>query len=98
MSSVFIHFPFNLKQEKLAKEEREVLLELEDEADPGETVEVVNENTKKVHVYNTKTMRDQYGTLPPWQKPRNTEKKVRRKNHAMKKQFNQAWLNKFVPI
>lgn len=72
--------------------------ELKDEADPGENIEVINEKTKKVHVYNTKTMRDQYGSLPTWKKPRNTEKKIQRKNHAMKKQFNQAWLNKFVPI
>lgn len=75
-----------------------MLQELEDEADQGENVEVINENTKKVHIYNTKTLRDQYGTLPPWKKPRNTEKKIRKKNHAMKKQFNQAWLNKFVPL
>lgn len=85
-------------QEKEQKEEKEILDEIKEEADPGENVEVVNENTKKVHVYNTKTMRDQYGTLPPWMKTKNTARKIRRKEHAMKKQFNQAWVNKFVPI
>lgn len=91
-------YKFALLQEKEEKEEQEILDELKEEQDKGEIVEVVNENTKKVHRYNTKTMRDQYGTLPPWKKPRNTEKKQRKKIHAMKKQFKQQWVNKFIPI
>lgn len=75
-----------------------MLDEINEQNAPGEEIEVVNENTKKVHRYNTKTMRDQYGSLPPWKQPRNTEKKIRKKNHAMTKQFKQAWVNKFVPI
>lgn len=71
---------------------------MKDEADPGENIEVINEKTKKVHIYNTKTMRDQYGTLPPWKQARNTDRKLRKKDHAMKKQFVQAWTNKFVPL
>lgn len=71
---------------------------MKEDADPGENIEVINENTKKVHVYNTKTMRDQYGSLAPWHKPRNTERKVRKKEYAMVKQFKQTWVNKFVPL
>lgn len=85
-------------QEKLEKEEQEILDELKDEKDKGEMVDVVNEKTNVVHQYNTKTLRDQFGSLPVWKKPRNTERKIRKKTHAMKKQFKQAWLNKFVPI
>lgn len=85
-------------QEKLEKEEQEILQEIEDEQDKGELVETVNENTKKVHIYNTKTLRDQYGTLPPWKKPRNTDRKIQKKSHAMKKSFNQAWINRYVPL
>lgn len=85
-------------QEQQDKEEKEILDEIKDEQDKGEIVEVVNEKTQVVHRYNTKTMRDQYGSLPVWKKPRNTDRKVRKKTHAMKKQFNQAWLNKFVPL
>lgn len=72
--------------------------ELAEEKAPGEIVEVKNENTGVIHQYNSKTMRDQFGTLPPWKRARNTERKIRKKTHAMKKQFNQQWLNKFVPI
>lgn len=72
--------------------------ELAEEKAPGEIVEVKNDNTGVVHRYNSKTMRDQFGTLPPWKRPRNTEKKIRKKTHAMQKQFKQQWLNKFVPI
>lgn len=85
-------------QEKKLKEEQEILDELAEEKAKGEIVEVRNENTGVVHKYNSKTMRDQFGTLPPWKTRRHTERKQRKKEHAMKKQFKQAWLNKFVPI
>lgn len=85
-------------QEKQEKEEKEILDELAEEKEKGEIVEVTNEKTGVVHRFNTKTLRDQFGTLPTWKKPRNTERKIRKKQHAQKKQFNQAWLNKFVPL
>lgn len=72
--------------------------ELEEQEDPGEIVETVNENTGKVHVYNTKTMRDQYGTLPAWKKPRKTERKLRKIAHARMKGFRQKWCAQFVPL
>ncbi|XP_031624644.1 protein LLP homolog [Contarinia nasturtii] len=90
--------PEQLKKEKQAKEEKEILEELAEERAEGEIVEVTNEKTGVIHRYNTKTMRDQFGSLPVWKKPRNTERKMRKKVHAQKKQFNQAWLNKFVPV
>ncbi|XP_055321592.1 protein LLP homolog [Sitodiplosis mosellana] len=90
--------PEQLRKEKQEKEEQEILDEIAEEKADGEIVEVKNETTGVVHKYNTKTMRDQFGSLPVWKTKRNTERKVRKKTHAMKKQFNQAWLNKFVPI
>lgn len=102
----FIHYPISSRidgnsfclQEKQEKEEKEILDELAEEKAEGEIVEVTNEKTGVVHRYNTKTMRDQFGSLPVWKRPRNTERKQRKKIHAQKKQFKQAWLNKFVPI
>lgn len=98
LMNVGTNLVFDSVQDKQAKEEKEILDELAEEKDTGEDIEVKNENTGVVHRYNTKTMRDQFGTLPPWKTRRNTEKKIRKKTHAMKKQFNQAWLNKFVPL
>lgn len=43
-------------------------------------------------------MRDQYGTLPPWKRPRRTERKMRKVNHTRKKIFKQNWCAKFVPL
>lgn len=85
-------------QEKQQKEDQDLLDEIAEEKAEGEVVEVVNDKTNVVHQYNTKTMRDQFGSLPVWKRPRNTEKKIRKKTHAQKKQFKQAWLNKFVPL
>lgn len=85
-------------QDKLEKEEAEILIELREKDDEGENVEVVNEKTKVVHVYNTKTMRDQFGTLPVWKQPRRTERKIRKVNHSRKLNFNQAWCAQFIPL
>lgn len=85
-------------QEKQEKEEKKILDELHEEEDKGEAVEVVNENTQKVHVYNTKTFRDQYGTLPPWKKTKKTQRKINKRIHSQKLKFNQAWCTKYVPL
>lgn len=85
-------------QEKAAKEEKQLLEEIKEEEDPGENIEVINENTQKVHIYNSKTMRDQFGCLPPWKRPRRTERKMRKVNHTRKKTFKQNWCAKFVPL
>lgn len=85
-------------QEKREKEEAEIIEELNEKDNKGEDIEVVNEKTKVVHVYNTKTMRDQFGCLPPWKQARKTERKVRKVNHSRKLNFKQAWCAKFVPL
>lgn len=66
--------------------------------DKGENVEVVNEKTGKVHIYNTKTFKDQHGSYPPWFKPRKTERKTRKLLHARKQRFKQAWSTANVPL
>lgn len=85
-------------QEKREKEEAEILAELAEKDDLGENIEVVNEKTNVVHVYNTKTLRDQFNTLPPWKAPRKTERKQRKVNHSRKLNFNQAWCAQFIPL
>lgn len=87
-----------LKKEKHEKEEKKILDELNEEEDKGESVEVVNESTQKVHVYNTKTLRDQYGTLPPWKKTKKTQRKINKRIHSQKLKFNQAWCTQYIPL
>lgn len=89
---------FRHTQEKREKEEKDIMEELAEIDDQGENIEVVNEKTKVVHVYNTKTMRDQFNTLPSWKQPRKTERKQRKVNHSRKMNFKQAWCAQFVPL
>lgn len=91
-------FRFPRKQEKREKEENEILEELKEDEDKGETVEVINEKTKVKHVYNTKTFRDQFNTFPKWKQPRKTERKQRKANHSRKLNFNQSWCAQFIPL
>ncbi|KAJ6642549.1 hypothetical protein Bhyg_07501 [Pseudolycoriella hygida] len=87
-----------LKKDKEEKEEKDILDEIREEEDKGENVEVVNEKTQKVHVYNTKTLRDQYGTLPAWKKNKKTQRKINKRNHSQKLKFNQAWCTQYIPL
>ncbi|XP_059615945.1 protein LLP homolog [Phlebotomus argentipes] len=43
------------------------------------TVKVVNEKTEVEHVYNAKTMKDQFGNYPVWYKRRNEKRKKKLK-------------------
>lgn len=100
---IFFWLQFYLKyplctQEKREKEEAEIEIELKERDDKGEDIEVVNEKTNVVHVYNTKTGRDQFGNLPAWKQPRRTERKIRKVNHSRKLNFNQAWCAQFIPL
>lgn len=92
------HTAFWHSQEKREKEEADILAELAEKDDVGENIEVVNEKTNVVHVYNTKTLRDQFNTLAPWKQPRKTERKQRKVNHSRKLNFKQAWCAQFVPL
>lgn len=85
-------------KEKKSKEEKELELELREEREKGGQVTVVNEKTGLTHVYNTKTLKDQHGSYPSWYKPRKTAKRMRKKDHARKRKFKQAWTVTNVPL
>lgn len=85
-------------QDKKSKEQEELEKEFEEAREPGEQVTVVNEKTGKTHIYNTKTFKDQHGSYPPWFKPKKTAKRIRKKNHARKLKFKQAWTVTNVPL
>ena len=87
-----------LKLEKKSKEEKELEYELQEKHEKGEKIKVINENTGKEHIYNTKTMKDQHGSYPPWFKTKKTPKRMRKLNHARKKHFKQAWCTVNVPL
>lgn len=88
----------DLKKEKIAKEYQEIEHEFEEERDKGENITVVNEKTGKKHTYNTKTMKDEHGSYPPWFKPKKTAKRIRKLEHSRKMRFRQAWTTINVPL
>ncbi|XP_030375293.1 protein LLP homolog [Scaptodrosophila lebanonensis] len=87
-----------LKREAKSKEEQELIYEHEENQEQGQQVATLNENTGKEHVYNSKTLKDQYGNYPPWFKNRKTAKRLRKKQHSQKKNFKQAWTTVNVPL
>lgn len=71
---------------------------LQDPEVKSEKVKVVNEKTNIVHVYDTKTMRDQFGTLPVWMNKNKTKKKMARHLDAKKKKHDSFWTCAYVPF
>jgi hypothetical protein len=48
-------------------------------------MKLINPNTGKEHNYNTKTLRDEFNSYPPWLNVGNHKRKMKRKKTAMKK-------------
>lgn len=48
-------------------------------------MKITNDNTGLVHDFNTKTLKDQYGSYPPWLNIGNYKRKLRRKKAAVRK-------------
>ncbi|EDV38969.1 uncharacterized protein Dana_GF24733 [Drosophila ananassae] len=87
-----------IKREAKSKEEQELIYEHQESLEKGEPVALVNENTGVEHVFNSKTLKDQYGNYPAWFKKKKTAKRLRKKQHAQKKNFKQAWTTVNVPL
>ncbi|KAM8710205.1 hypothetical protein ACLKA7_016921 [Drosophila subpalustris] len=81
-----------------SKEERELMYEHQESLEKGQQVAQVNEKTGVEHVYNSKTLKDQFGNYPAWFKKKKTAKRLRKKQHAQKKNFKQAWTTVNVPL
>ncbi|XP_070509547.1 gelsolin-related protein of 125 kDa [Chironomus tepperi] len=55
----------------------------------GKVMKIKNENTGKLHEFDTKTLKDQYGSYPPWLNVGNHKRKIKRRKTAIQKgQFN----------
>ncbi|KAH8395602.1 hypothetical protein KR222_001868 [Zaprionus bogoriensis] len=87
-----------LKRAAKSKEERELMYEHQESLEKGQPVKQVNETTGIEHVYNSKTLKDQFGNYPAWFKKKKTAKRLRKKQHAQKKNFKQAWTTVNVPL
>jgi hypothetical protein len=57
---------------------------------------IQNQNTGKIHVFDTKSMKDQYGTYPPWLNVGNHKRKMKRKKSALKK--DQFYTGAILPV
>uniref|UniRef100_A0A336MQ89 CSON004156 protein n=1 Tax=Culicoides sonorensis TaxID=179676 RepID=A0A336MQ89_CULSO len=57
-------------------------------------IKVVHPSTKKTHIYDTKTMKDQYGAYPTWYRANKVKRKMNKKKLSHKSNF---WTANFVP-
>lgn len=48
-------------------------------------MKIVNENTGKTHNYNTRTLRDEFNSYPPWLNVGNHKRKIKKRATAIKK-------------
>ncbi|EDW78958.1 protein LLP homolog [Drosophila tropicalis] len=87
-----------IKREAKSKEEQELIYEHQESLETGEKIAVTNEKTGVEHVFNSKTLKDQFGNYPAWFKKKKTAKRLRKKQHAQKKNFKQAWTTVNVPL
>lgn len=87
-----------LLQAAKSKEEQELIYEHQESLEKGQPVVQVNEKSGVEHVYNSKTLKDQFGNYPAWFKKKKTAKRLRKKQHAQKKNFKQAWTTVNVPL
>ncbi|KAG5678242.1 hypothetical protein PVAND_007934 [Polypedilum vanderplanki] len=79
-----------IKQKQLEQTIKEEFIEeqksiIEGPPKKKKKITVVNDNTGKVHVYDTNTMKDQHGSYPPWMNIRKLKKKERRKQKITKR-------------
>jgi len=81
-----------LTEEKLIKEE---FIEEKIQQDRGDTIQVVNPETGKKHRYNTKTMKDQFGSYPVWYRAKKIKVKMNKRKVQHKSNF---WTSAFLPM
>ncbi|ALC45084.1 CG15019 [Drosophila busckii] len=87
-----------LKRAAKSKEEQELRFEHQESLEKGSQVVQVNEKSGVEHVFNSKTLKDQFGNYPAWFKKKKTAKRLRKKQHSQKKNFKQAWTTVNVPL
>lgn len=68
--------------------------------EPVEDITIVNENTGKSHTFNSKTLKDQFGTRPVWFKNRKLGKAKKKLNEFRKKtkNYKQKWATSNIPL
>ncbi|XP_023159606.1 protein LLP homolog [Drosophila hydei] len=87
-----------IKRAAKTKEQQELMYEHQESLEKGQKIRQVNEKTGVEHVFNSKTLKDQFGNYPEWFKRKKTAKRLRKKQHAQKKNFKQAWTTVNVPL
>ncbi|EDV95624.1 protein LLP homolog [Drosophila grimshawi] len=88
----------DIKKAAKTREHQELIYEHQESLEKGKEIFQVNEKTGVEHVYNSKTLKDQFGNYPAWFKKKKTAKRLRKKQHAQKKNFKQAWTTVNVPL
>lgn len=91
-----------LSAEKLAKKQKkqeEAVIEEEFIAEKtkqivDKRIKVVNPSTKKTHVYDTRTMKDQFGMYPAWYRAQKVKRKLNKRKVSHNSNF---WTANFVP-
>ncbi|BFF98213.1 protein LLP homolog [Drosophila madeirensis] len=87
-----------IKRDAKTREQQELIYEHQESLEKGQKVKVTNDKTGVEHVFNSKTLKDQYGNYPAWFKKKKTAKRLRKKQHSQTKNFKQAWTTVNVPL
>jgi Learning-associated protein len=71
--------------EEFEQEVRDQIEGVSKKAKSKKTMKVVNANTGKTHNYNTRTLRDEFNSYPPWLNVGNHKRKIKKRKTAIKK-------------
>uniref|UniRef100_T1GBM0 Uncharacterized protein n=1 Tax=Megaselia scalaris TaxID=36166 RepID=T1GBM0_MEGSC len=100
---VVVKTPKEKKEQKI-KEQAEARVVYRNEeipsAEPEENVTIVNEKTGKSHTFNTKTLKDEFGTRPIWFKNRKLGKGKKKhiQNRRGARNYKQKWCSTNLPL
>jgi Learning-associated protein len=87
------YFPFFQEREAAAEEIREEFIrEKKEEYEKSQKIPVKNEKTGIVHTFDSKTLKDQFGTYPVW-----LNKNIRKRKLQRRKKDKQFWVGAYMP-
>jgi recombinational DNA repair protein RecT len=83
-----------LQEREAAAEEirNEFIREKKEEYEKSKKIAVKNEKTDIVHVFDSKTLKDQFGTYPVW-----LNKNIRKRKQQRRKKDKQFWVGAYMP-
>lgn len=89
------------KDEQMKQIKEEFLEEIGKKNNKAKTMKVTNEKTGIVHIYNTNTMKDQFGTHPVWYHANNMKRKIKKrsgKGDNRRNKYNMTWKGTMLPL